>query len=119
MPYYRFFTKKSRKDTRDSETHSHIEMVPQILNQTSSSVSIERFFPFGGARLVSIFHFVPNSEALGACSLTSKLTIGHDSQSLEVVEELQAPRASVIDLLLPLLLAAIQEVAMAFSCPCA
>ena len=39
--------------------------------------------------MVSIFHFVPNSEALGAHSLASKLTIGRDSQSLEVVEELQ------------------------------
>ena len=66
--------------------------------------------------MVSIFHFVPNSEALGVCSLTSKLTIGCDSQSLEVVEELQAPRASVVDLLLPLLLAPIHEVAVVFSC---
>ena len=66
--------------------------------------------------MVLIFHFVLNSEALGACSLTSKLTIGRDSQSLEVVEELQAPRVSVVDLLLPLLLAPIQEVAAVFSC---
>ena len=63
-------------------------MVPQILDQTSSSV-LSTSSPLGGARLVSIFHFVPNSEALGARSLTSKLTIGRDSQSLEVVEELQ------------------------------
>ena len=28
----------SKKDTIDSETHSHVEMVPQILDQTSSSV---------------------------------------------------------------------------------
>ena len=66
--------------------------------------------------MVSIFYFVPNSEALGARSLTSKLTIGHDSQSLEVVEELEAPRVSVVDLLLPLLLAPIQEVVAVFSC---
>ena len=65
---------------------------------------VERFFPFGCAGLASIFHFQPTSEALGARSLSSKLTIGRDSQSLEVVEALQAPLASVVDPLLLLLL---------------
>ena len=65
--------------------------------------------------MVSIFHFLPNPEALGAHSLTSKLTIGRDSQSLQVVEELQAPRTSVVDLLL---LTAIQEVSGFFLPAC-
>ena len=65
---------------------------------------VERFFPFGCAGVASIFRFLPNSEALGARSLSSKLTIGRDSQSLEVVEALQAPLASVVDPLLLLLL---------------
>ena len=65
---------------------------------------VERFFPFGCAGLASIFHFLPNSEALGACSLSSKLTIGHDSQSLDIVEALQALLVSVVDPLLLLLL---------------
>ena len=56
---------------------------------------VERFFPFGGAGLASIFRFLPNLEALGARSLSSKLIIGRDSQSLEVVEELQAPERPI------------------------
>ena len=38
---------------------------------------LERFFPFRCAGLASIFHFLPNSEALGACSLSRKLTGGY------------------------------------------
>ena len=80
----------------------------EILNKKKSEKSeqiltvlrVERFFPFGCAGLASIFPFLPNSEALGARSLSSKLTIGRDSQSLEVVEALQAPLASVVDPLL-------------------
>lgn len=51
---------------------------------------VEHFFPLGGAGFASIFCFLLNSETLGACSFCSKLTIGRDSLSLEVVEVLQA-----------------------------
>ena len=68
-------------------------------------LSIERFFPFGGARLVSIFHFVPNSS-----------TWSMQSYSLQDTIQKQQRRASVVDLLLPLLPAPIQEVAAVFSC---
>ena len=92
MPYYsqEILHKKSEKS----------EKTLQIL----TVLHVERFFPFGCAGLASIFRFLPNSEALGARSLSSKLTIGRDSQSLEVVEALQAPLASVVDPLLLLLL---------------
>ena len=70
----KFLTKKSEKS----------EKTRQIL----IVLHVERFFPFGCAGLASIFHFLPNSEALGACSLSSKLTIGRDSQLLEEVETL-------------------------------
>ena len=51
---------------------------------------VERRFPLGGAGLASIFHFLPNSEALGARSFSSRLMTGCYSHLLdEAVEELQ------------------------------
>ena len=83
--------------------------------QILTVLRVERFFPFGCAGLASIFRFLPNSEARGAHSLSSKLTLGRDSQSLEVVEALQVPSASVVDPLLLLLLTVKQLLVFYFS----
>ena len=99
MPYYsqEILHKKSEKS----------EKILQILKV----LRVKSFLPFRCAGLASIFHLPPNSEALGA---RSKLTIGCDSQSLQVVEALQAPLASVVDPLL-LLLLTVERLSVLFS----
>ena len=50
-----------------------------MLFMHSSCDCVKRFFPFRGVGLTSIFRFLSNSEALGARSLSSKLTIYWDA----------------------------------------
>ena len=76
-------------------------MAAQILDQSNFlKFSVKHFFPFGGAWLTSIS---TQLRSTWSCSLSSKLTMGHDWQSLEAVEKLQAPWVSVVDPLLLLL----------------